>query len=356
MPIRPLSPARLPLVVVAGLSLVLAACSSSADTDPDSGDDTAGSRAAAGDSLLPPPEGTTEYPLTLTTPYGESVLQERPERVAVIGGLGDFEATVELGVTPVLAPYDPADAWAWEPQDLELINFNPWNEDGLQRELLLEADPDVIIAVTYDQLADDYDTLTSIAPVVALEEETDQPWAWRGLTTTVGEALDLGAAAQESIATTEAYVAEHAQPQFEGSTIGFVINYGQTIGLSFRNTAGSPSEELLTELGFATHPNAEVLAETQGDLALEQVELIDADYLIVARHGGDGSVDEAADWLETNSLYKSLTAVQDEQVAYIDPNELERLDIAWALSYPSSLSIRWTVDELTTALEPLTGS
>ncbi|WP_287220865.1 hypothetical protein [Rhodococcus sp. (in: high G+C Gram-positive bacteria)] len=72
-------------LVAAGAALLVAVtgCSSSQDTASDDA-------ATASDTFLPEAEGTTTYPLTLHTPYGETVLEERPERIAIVGGLGEL--------------------------------------------------------------------------------------------------------------------------------------------------------------------------------------------------------------------------------------------------------------------------
>ncbi|MFT4030730.1 MAG: ABC transporter substrate-binding protein, partial [Protaetiibacter sp.] len=134
-----------------------------------------------------------------------------------------------------------------------------------------------------------------------------------------------------------------------------IINRGQESGIEFVNVAGSSAEELLTELGFAEHPNvAELSSFEWGEVSLENIGLVDADALLVARHGGDGTIEEATAWLEGSALYQKLSAVQQGKVAYLDPSEETGvLDLAWAFSYPNVLSNRWTVTELTTAFEGL---
>ena len=59
---------------------------------------------APADELLPTAEGITSYPLTLESPFGESVLEERPgERIAVIGGGGELASALAIGIEPVIA-------------------------------------------------------------------------------------------------------------------------------------------------------------------------------------------------------------------------------------------------------------
>lgn len=65
----------------AGLcALAATSCSSTSNGTPESS-----SVSETTSSLLPAAEGKTEYPLTLTSPYGESVVDKRPTRVATVG-------------------------------------------------------------------------------------------------------------------------------------------------------------------------------------------------------------------------------------------------------------------------------
>lgn len=101
--------------------LTLSACS----TEMTAGDTEQTAAASEASSLLPAGEGTTEYPLTLETPFGETVLEERPERVAVVSAVGvDTESLLALNAVPVfaVAKYDGEDPWL--PEDLwEQVEF-----------------------------------------------------------------------------------------------------------------------------------------------------------------------------------------------------------------------------------------
>jgi iron complex transport system substrate-binding protein len=307
---------------------------------------------AAGDSSIPAAEGTTSYPLELPTDFGTTTLEERPERVAVIGGLHDLEAVLALDVIPVMAN-DPV-GWPWLEEaggDKVEVTFDVWAEDGLPFEEILATRPDVIIATTYGNLETDYEKLASIAPVVAMETYAEaESWQldWKDVTTVVGEALDLSAAASAVIADSDALVAETAaaHPEWAETTTSIVMNRGEEAGLALVNIADSPAENLLSELGFAPQPYAADLVATDGDVSVEQIEMFDADSIVIAEHGGDGTAEEATAWLEGNQLYQSLSAVRSGHVGFIAPDAQGRLPIAWAFSYPSALAIEYTVGQL----------
>lgn len=77
----------------------LSACSPSS---PANEAETA-STAQGASVLLPEGEGSTQYPLTLETPFGHTVLDKRPERVAVVSAVVvDTESLLALDAVPVL--------------------------------------------------------------------------------------------------------------------------------------------------------------------------------------------------------------------------------------------------------------
>lgn len=320
-------------------------------------DDATGTQPTGDAALLPAAEGTTSYPLTLTTPYGETVLAERPERIAVIGGLGDEDAVLALGVAPVVGI--EGSAWSWlEGTRIDEVQstVDPW-ADAVQIETIAAAEPDLIVASTFAGVGDAFDRLAAVAPVLVVEPVADFEWDWRELTRAVGEALDLSAKAEEIVTAADGHVVDAvaAHPEYAGRTIAILINRGPATGLEFVNVQGSIAEELLSGLGFAPHPNAAALAAGEfGEVPLENLALVDADAIVVAEHGGEGTPEEAKQWLESSPLYQSLGAVQRGAVGFVQANpESGSLDLAWALSYPSALSVVWTVDELNTAFDGL---
>lgn len=344
------TPARLSGVLVGSLVALLALVGCT-------GTDPASDPAASGVSLLPAAEGTTTYPLTLSTAYGETVLEERPERIAVIGGLGDQESVIGLGIVPVVGSDDFAYSWETGTTFDDVTTFvDPW-ADTFAFEEVLAADPDLIVASTYGNLESDFARLATIAPVLAVETVGDYEWDWRELTLAVGEATDLAASAAKEIAITEQSITDAAasHPEYDGRTIGIIINRGQEVGIEFVNTDDSTAAELLEQLGFAAHPQHEQLSALDGgDVALENIGLIDADALLVAQHGGDGTAQEAAAWLDASPLFQKLGAVQAGKVSSIDlGDDSEVRDLAWSLAYPNVLSLRWTVDAFQTAFEGL---
>lgn len=101
--------------------------------------------------LLPAAEGTTQYPLTLSTWAGETVLDERPERIAVIGFSPNYDALESLDAVPVYALSDDLEREYNDPSFRERIEFiDPaTRRDPLNMENIAASDPDMIIATNF---------------------------------------------------------------------------------------------------------------------------------------------------------------------------------------------------------------
>lgn len=345
---------RLIALLVAALAMV-AGCASGQTQSSQPAATSPASSPAASSALLPAAEAATDYPLELVTPYGTTTLQQRPERIAVIGGLGELDAALALGVRPVTTP-EAADSWAWYPPFTEQLSqatlVNPW-ADAMEIEAILAARPDLIVGFSAD-LENNFERLATIAPVLGFETRDGDPGDWRAVTRRLGTALDLTQAAEQAIAGVEKHVADvaAAHPQFQGQNLAVLINRGQSAGIEFVNSAGSPAEEILTAMGFAPHPNAGKFTGDNWEVSLENLSLVDGDGLLIAQHGGEGTPEEAADWLAASPLFQSLNAVKQGKVSYLLPDPVTGgLDIAWAFSHPTAVNLVWTVDALDAALE-----
>ncbi|MGO2720672.1 MAG: ABC transporter substrate-binding protein, partial [Brachybacterium tyrofermentans] len=307
----------------------LAACGSGADADTAAAED-----AAAEDSRVPAGEGATVYPLELASPFGTTTLEERPARIAIVSGIQDLEAVLALGAYPVITD----EIWTpWQREAMaghEVEEYDIWAEAGLPLEQLLAAAPDLIVATTYGSLDQDYERLAQIAPVLTMESYEDQEsweYDWRDVIRRVALALDLAEAAERTIADTEQLAEDTAaaHPEWQGTTLSFVLNRGEQAGISVSNYTGSVVEEVAASWGFASQPQADALADAQGDVSLENLDMIEAELVVIAQHGGHGTPEEAQSWLEANQLYQSLPAVQEGRVAIIEPDEDGTLPIAW---------------------------
>lgn len=347
--------AAVPLALAAALAL--AGCTAGGDaTGTATPTDTATEPA---EPIMPAAEGATTYPLDLQTPFGHSVLEARPERIAVVGDGGELDAVLALGVEPVIGSSDIEAPWYEGTRADDLPGFIDATEEPIELDKLIASAPDLIVAPSLATLPDDYATLTKVAPVLVADGEGELLTDWRSTTTAVGAALDLPGAAEQAVADADAAIeaAAQANPQFAGRTVAVLINDGPDGGLKLVNTAGSPAEALLGELGFAPLPNggADFGADEDGVFQASSLALADADAIVVGHRGGsDGDPATARQWLESNAVYQSLGAVQRGAVATFEPDpETEELGLSWALGVPTALSAPWAAEEVGALVGPI---
>ena len=187
---------RLSGVLLAFCALAATSCSSTSNGTPESS-----SASETTSSLLPAAEGKTEYPLTLTSPYGESVIDKRPTRVATVGANAvDTELLLSLGGVPVTTNGLGFNKAPWLKEAaadrIELV-FETESWDQYPYESIAAAKPDVIVVFGYD-LTNSFAKLSEIAPVVT----SDKPWTgyfsnpWQDNIRILGKALDLSGAAE----------------------------------------------------------------------------------------------------------------------------------------------------------------
>jgi iron complex transport system substrate-binding protein len=342
---RSLRPTRAAFLAGGGLAVLgaLAACSGESDGDGGASD-------GGGDAAPVEGEGTTAYPLTLASPYGESVLEAVPQRIAVVGGLGDLETVVALGLAPVLTPWTVEDL-GWlvgrEDQMAQAEPVDVW-ADSFPYEAVAAVQPDLIVGQTLNAPGDHYDRLAEIAPVLVRDSEEEYYETskdWRALVRALAVAVDRAEAGEQVIADTEGHLAEVAarHPEYEGRTVSILINRGQEYGIELVNLAGTTTEELLGTLGFAPHPHAD---EVTDSLSLENLSLADADVLVIHQHGGDDEPEVAAQWLESSELYQRLGAVQAGAVGHTDVDSQYGWCLPWGLSWPDPLCLPYIVDQL----------
>lgn len=350
-------------VAVLALALTLGGCGDAGQAGSGAGAGSAtGAAQQSGEAaggLLPAAEGTTRYPLTLDAPWGETTLEARPERIAVLATDHDAEYLSMLGVTPVFAPADLNDnVWMKNPfpQQVETQTEVPWDEPPY--EAIAATRPDVIVS-TFNIDQAKYERLRSIAPVVTVsgtDGEPDAEETWQEKMTSVAEALDLSTAAGEAIGEQEAAVAavrdEH--PEFQDKTISYAVYYDTENGLNLNNAAGSNSEAVFADLGFARHPHAEDFVE-DSVVSNELLSVLDADVMLISDNSTRGGTGESSiDTVKDLELYQSLPVVQEghtvDYLNRIDGFEVDGTytegNVAWALHASGPMAEVWAVQTL----------
>ncbi|MCO1337390.1 ABC transporter substrate-binding protein [Kocuria polaris] len=309
-------------------------------------------------SLLPPAEGHVEYPLALASPYGETMLEERPQRIAaIVPNALDTELLLSLGVTPVLSSSMVNESASgsylksYDAASIETFEF-PMGAT-LPIEAIAASDPDLIVAVGWQSgngstdLGDSFDKLASIAPVLTSPEQPEGRFLtpWQESIQILGDTLDLSDAAATVIADNDAYFAAFRDnhPEFNGKTATWAIWYDSSYGLHYLSQPDSAPEEFLTGLGFAKNPLAENFAAGTA-VSGELLAKIDADVLLL----GQSRVADEAEFTEfTNgALFQNLDAVTSGNWIAVPSVLDDGGDILWAVTSGGPIGTEWAAEQL----------
>lgn len=214
---------------------------------------------------------------------------------------------------------------------------------GIPIEKIASYRPDLIVATnTYPLIADVYDKLSAIAPVVAHVEGPGID-TWQEDTLLIAAALGREQRGKELVAGAEAKVAaaREANPEFEGKTVSF-FNYVAGDGLYVINDESDVSIRFLKELGFSGI--SEAVAGIRGSdgpaqVSPERYDLLDAGVVM-----GTSPDPRALDDLHGNRLFARVPAV--ERGAWVG---LE-IGPATAMAFPSVLSVPYATDQLVSKL------
>lgn len=334
---RPLPTRRSFLLGAAGAAAAatLAAC----------GSDDGGSTGATGTGAAARDGATTAsgaFPVTLRDRYGETTIEQAPERV-VCYGYNDHDTMLALGVVPVgLIQWIPE----WK------RGVGPWSLDALGDarpelfrgeevpfEQIAALRPDLIVSVTHDLRGGDRDRLSQIAPIVS----TPAGYPSYGLppeeaAMQTGTALGLRAETQRLVDALQARyaAARRAHPEFAGKTAMVVtpVADGQMSIFSETDTRG----RLVTELGM--RQPAEI-AELVGDdfyayLSPERFGVMEVDALIVLAYD---AASVAA--LRRMATYQQLDVVRRGGAVVIGD-----MDTAMALAAGTVTSVPWALGRL----------
>lgn len=327
-----MSAPRTRLTALAALTLagglVLSGCAGSADPE--------GTEAEGGAA-----EG---FPVTFEHIYGETTIEDAPERIAT-WGWGATEAVLALGIVPVAIPsseYGGGDdlmtPWV-EEAVAELGGEAPTILDNSTYELsveqLLATDPDVLIASYSGLTQEEYDAVTGAGiPVVAPEEAL---WAtpWRDVITDTGRALGMEDEADGVLTDLDAQIADAAaaHPEFEGLTIAYADDDVDTFYLYL---PADPRVEILEDLGFTSAPSVAELDAGESTfyttVSSENLDRIDADVLFTQAEAQSDIDDFLAS--DRAALIPAVAAgavapiVGEENVAAVSPTALS---LPWIL-------------------------
>lgn len=335
-----LSPARralAPAALLATGALLLTGCS----TGPAGGESEDGSSAAAG--------ATGEFPRTVEHVYGETTIEEAPERVATVSWVNHDVATA-LGVVPVGVPVTDFGAneagstdWfdaALEESGAEAPETYP-ETDGINYEAIAALQPDVILGAYSGLTQEEYDKLSEIAPVVAYPEDAvAYGTSWQDSTELIGEALGREERAEEVVTDVEQQLADAAAqyPELEGTSFVYGTIDPSATDQIFAYTAVDNRPKFLESLGMVQSEAVAEAAEGKEDeffvtWSPERADELTSDVFV--SWAEDESVREA---IQNDPLLSRIPAVADGAlVLQTDPQEVLSVSAASPLSIPWAL-------------------
>lgn len=300
----------------------------------------------------------------LNSPWGETVLENRPERIAAVVTNGrDTELLAAIGVTPVLAP-DTVERGIYTmnalPSTIETI-YEYSYDVAYPLEVIAAAHPDLIIVIGDEDAGTFYEKLSEIAPVLTGSSVTEQVGRkWQADLKTIALALDLSDSAAAVIAGHEdrfsALRKEH--PEFADKSVTFAVHYGGDTGTYYFSSAGSDAEAFFISLGFTPNPLAEQFI-ANGVVSPEMLGSLDADVVILVDHS-DGHIADVTD----SPLFRQLGAVKGGRLALVTNAHFvtggngyfyrgveHEGNLAWALTGSGPLGQAWSAEQVIPILE-----
>lgn len=281
---------------------------------------------------------------------GETEIPANIERVATVGW-GNQDVALALGIAPVGVDDQ---TWSWDSSDglgiydwtidayAELGAEEPVvfdTTDGPDFEAIADVQPDVILAAYSGIDADQYATLSDIAPTVAYPEV---PWftPWRETIRLDSAALNMADEGEALVEELDDQIADAVAdaPNIEGKTAAFFyISAADVSGISAYGVDDSRTA-FLGDLGFE-FPEVAITASEDGafyaDISSENADQL-ADVDVIVSYG-DGEVLAA---LQADPLWSTLPAVQNGAVV-----EVGNGDAFSGAVTPTALSIPWMLDD-----------
>lgn len=291
----------------------------------------------------------TVYPIVIKHAFGETIIVEKPERVATISW-GNHDLPLALGVVPVgisMANYgvlDDSGMLPWTAAKFKELGVDApvlFNDlAGLNFEAIADAAPDVILAAYSGITQEEYDLLSEIAPVIAYPTLAWQTY-WRDQITINATAMGMKAEGDALVTELETLIADKtsAYPQIAGKKAAFFYFNPADLGSFYIYLPSDPRAAYLTDLGMEVPESVKKLAAESTSFAIslsaENADLL-MDIDVIVAYGNETLL--AA--LQADALVGTIPAVKNGAVAIIE----DGTPLA-ASGTPSALSIQATIDE-----------
>jgi len=286
------------------------------------------------------------FPVTIPSALGDAVIPSAPKKIVTIGW-GSADTAIALGTTPVGME---AATWGGDKD-----GYFPWTRDAIEKagdplpttftvypeidvEAVLALAPDLILAPQSGITAEQYATLSKIAPTVAYPGD---PWrtSWEDQITIIGKALGKSAKAADLIhgINTELGDTKAAHPEFTGVSFAYV--YAAEPGTLSLYQAGDPRVDLISGLGLTMDKTVAAVPITKGTftstVGLERADLLN-DVDVLFTWFNDAANEKA---IEAQPLFAQIPAVKrGSYVASVD-NQL-----GMASSMITPYSVPWALD------------
>lgn len=327
------------LLIILSMALIsifaLAACSSDEKTTTSDDNKSAKEESA--------------FPVTVKHALGETVIEEKPERVVTIQW-GNHDVALALGVVPVgfsaanFGVQDDSGLLPWTKAKLDELKVEKPNvfmdTDGLDFEAISDATPDVILAPYSGITEEDYKLLTEIAPVVAYPTAA---WAttWRESVELTSTALGIKADGDKLIKEIETSNEEKLKeyPQLANKKVAWVNFSADDLSKVSLYTPVDSRVSFLEELGL-TYPESitKLIKDPNSyslEISAENAEALKDVDLIVGY--GDAALLKA---IQADPLLGKIPAVKSGAVAFIESDTP-----LVAAGTPNPLSIEYTIDD-----------
>ncbi len=290
-----------------------------------------------------------EFPVTIEHAYGETVIEEKPERIATVAW-ANHEVPLALGVVPVgmseatWGDDDGDGVLPWVEDKLEELDAETpvlFDEtEGFDFEAVADTQPDVILASYSGMSQEDYDTLTQIAPTIAYP---DVAWStsWQQMVELNSQAMGMATEGEQLIADLEQQVSDAfaEQPALEGTSMAFTFTDPTDLSQIGFYSGLDPRPAFLVEAGMTESPAVTEASEGSEEFYLtvsaeEADKFSDTDMFITY------GTEELLGQLQDDPLMSQIPAIEQGAVAVLpDSTPLA------ASANPSPLSIPWGIED-----------
>lgn len=304
-----------------------------------------GATAATEEAATDPASTDAAFPVTIEHKYGSTTLNEKPERIVLVG-LTEQDALLALGEVPVATREwygeRPGAIFEWAQDklgDAQVPEVLPSVE--LNFEQIAALQPDVIVGLYSALTAEEYDTLSKIAPTVAQPGEyVDYGIPWQELTRKVGLVVGKSAEAEKLVADVEAQfkTVREQNPEFAEAT-GVVASTWGFPDTYYAYHSQDPRNRFLTALGFVIPAEVDQMAQDTfgASISRERLDIVDVDALVWITFS-----DEENETIKNDPLYQNLKAREEGRDIFISPTD----PLYDALNFNTVLSLPFTLDNL----------